>query len=183
MLTAAAVLFVLHSLVALIDGAYFHLYKYKLYARPDSVTEHVTHTLRAAMMIATSFLFFVVNAGGVLLWAALGLLAVDIGIETWDVLIEGRSRATLGGLSSAEYLAHAHAILLYAASFAFVLAAKPDGAFSLSAPAILPQQYPSIIRWLGWAVGMGAALSTIQHLVYLSPKYRRSAVTAGERAR
>ena len=47
MLAAAAVCFALHALVAMIDGAYFHLYKYKLHTRPESLLEHVTHTLRA----------------------------------------------------------------------------------------------------------------------------------------
>ena len=174
MLIAAVVCFVLHSLVAMVDGSYFHFYKYKLYARPDSVTEHLAHTMRAATMTATAFLFFVVDAGGALLWIGIGVLAVDLGIETWDVLIERRSRASLGGLSSVEYLAHAHAILLYAASFALVLAAKPAGAFAMSAPAVLPQAYPAFVGWVGWAIGIGAALSTIQHVIFLSPRYRRA---------
>jgi hypothetical protein len=173
MLIAATVLFVLHALVAMVDGAYFHLYKYKLHTRPESVVEHLTHTLRAATMAIAAFLFFVVNVGGLLLWAGIGLIALDLVVETWDVLIERRSRAGLGGLSSVEYLSHAHAILLYSASYACVLAAKPPGAFAGAAPLVLAP-YPELVTWVGWAVGVGAAVSTIQHVVYLHPSYRRS---------
>lgn len=175
MLIAAAIFLALHTLVAAVDGMYFHLYKYKLYARPESVVEHLTHTLRAATMAIAAFLFFVVNAGGKLLWAGCLLIVFDLAIETWDVLIERRSRANLGGLSSAEYLAHAHAILLYAAAYALVMAAKPAGAFALGAPLVLQQAHPAPVRWLGWAVGIGSVLSTIQHVVYLHPRYRSSA--------
>ncbi len=172
MLIAAAVCFALHALVAMVDGAYFHLVKYKLHTRPESIVEHFTHTLRAATMTIAAILFFAINAGGLLLWAGFALIAVDLAVETWDVLIEKKSRASLGGLSSAEYLSHAHAILLYAASYALVLAAKPPGAFSTDAPLILSEAYPAPITWLGWAVGIGAFLSTIQHVVYLHPRFR-----------
>lgn len=172
MLIAAAICFALHALVALIDGAYFHLYKYKLHTRPDSIVEHFTHTLRAATMAVSSILFFAMNVGGALLWAACALILADLAIETWDVLIERQSRKTLGGLSSAEYLSHAHAILLYAGAYALVLAAKPSGAFSLDAPLVLSEPYPAAVVWLGWAVGLGAAGSLIQHVVYLHPRYR-----------
>lgn len=173
-LIAAAVCFALHALVAMVDGAYFHLYKYKLYTRPESIVEHFTHTLRAGTMAISAVLLFAINAGGLLLWAAFALILIDLGIETWDVLIERRSRASIGGLSSAEYLSHAHAILLYAASYALVLAAKPVGAFSSEAPWILRKPYPAPISWLGWAVAAGALVTTIQHVVYLHPRYRNT---------
>lgn len=175
MLIAASICFALHALVALLDGAYFHLYKYKLHTRPDSIVEHLTHTLRAGTMAVSAVLLFALDTGGLLLWGACLLMAVDLGVETWDVLIEKRSRKTLGGLSSAEYLAHAHAILLYAAANALVLAAKPSGAFSANAPLLLPQAYPVVVTWLGWAVAAGSAASLIQHVAYLNPKYRRGA--------
>jgi phosphatidylglycerophosphate synthase len=156
----------------MLDGAYFHLYKYKLHTRKDSIVEHFTHTLRAATMAVSAVLLFAVNTGGRLLWLAFLLIAIDIAVETWDVLIEKQSRKSLGGLSSAEYLSHAHAILLYAAAYALVLAAKPSGAFAFDAPVVLPQAYPAFVTWLGWGVGLGAAASTIQHAVYLHPRYR-----------
>lgn len=171
MMTVAAICFALHAVVAMVDGAYFHLYKYKLHTRPDSVMEHFTHSLRAVTMTAAAYVFFVVNAGGWLLWVGLGIIAVDIAVETWDVLIERASRRSLGGLSSAEYLSHAHAILLYAASYALVLASKPAGAFSADSPITLAP-YPQWISVLGWVVVAGAGLGTIQHFWLLQPKYR-----------
>lgn len=174
MLAAAAICFALHGLVAMVDGAYFHLYKYKLHTRPESVTEHFTHSLRAATMTASAYIFFAVSAAGWLLWIGVGIIAVDLVVETWDVLIERKSRADLGGLSSAEYLSHAHAILLYAASYTLVLASKSRAAFSLDSPAIVGS-HPTWIQVLGWAVVVGAGLSTIQHFWLLQPKYREAA--------
>ena len=179
MLIAAAVLFALHTLVATIDGAYFHLYKYRLYARPDSVVEHFTHTLRAVTMTIAALVFFAFNVGGLLLWAAVGVIVIDIAIETWDVLIEKKSRAGIGGLSPAEYLSHAHAIFLYAGAYALVLAAKRPGAFAFDAPSVLPLPYAAPVRWLGWAVAVGAGLSAVQHAVYLHPRFRERRVVGG----
>lgn len=172
MLIAATVCFVLHALVAAIDGAYFHLYKYKLHTRPESIVEHFTHTLRAGTMAISAVVLFALNVGGLLLWAAFVLIGIDLVVETWDVLIERRSRAMIGGLSSLEYLTHAHAILLYAASYSLVLAAKPAGAFSSGAPLLLKPAYPIAVSAAGWVVAAGAMLTTIQHVVYLHPRYR-----------
>lgn len=177
LMIAATVCFTLHAVVGGIDGVYFHLHKYKLYTRPECVVEHFTHTLRAGTMAIAALLFFAFDVGGWLLWLGLLLIVLDLVIETWDVLIERRSRAHLGGLSSAEYLAHAHAILLYAASYALVIAAKPHGAFALDGPLLLGG-YPAAIRYIGWAIAIGATLSTIQHVVYLHPRYRTTAAHA-----
>lgn len=171
MLAAAAILYALHGLIAAVDGVYFHLHKYKLYAHPESVVEHAAHTARAGLMAVGAFVFFVVNSGGWLLRGAVIFIALDLAVETWDVLIERRSRAKMGGLSSIEYLAHAHAILLYAAAYTLVLAAKPAGAFAADAPLVL-DPYPAWITYIGWFIGVSSVLSTVQHLNYLRPSYR-----------
>jgi hypothetical protein len=168
----AALLFLGHAMVAAIDGVYFHLWKYKLHTFEDTFVEHVTHTLRAWTMVFASFLLFAVNTGGMLLWAAVAVLVFDLLIETWDVLIERKSRQRFGGLSSAEYLVHVHAIFLYAATWTLAFVAKPSGAWSLSSPLFLDQAYPMYVAAIGWTVGGMSFLGAIQHTWYCLPRYR-----------
>lgn len=99
----AALLIALSATVAIVDGVYFHLIKYKLYARRESITEHLTHTLRAVLFGPMIYLLFGRCFGGLALWAALALAILDFAIQSWDVLIERTSRSSLGGLSSLEY--------------------------------------------------------------------------------
>jgi len=55
------------------------------------------------------------------------------------------------------------------------MASKPAAAFAGDAPLTLPGGHPAAIRWLGWAVAVGAAASTVQQLIYLHPRYRAGA--------
>lgn len=41
------VLLIAYSLLALFDGVFLHLYKYRLYEHKESKFEHLTHTIRA----------------------------------------------------------------------------------------------------------------------------------------
>ena len=172
LLTIGAIVFLVHGLVGSIDGVYFHLRKYRLYAHPDSFMEHVTHTLRAYTLTAAAILLFALNAGGWLLWMAVLVLVVDLVIETWDVLIERDSRARFGGLSSAEYLVHAHAIFLYGAAWTLGFVAKPASAWSLSSPMLLPEGHPQLVSAIGWAVAVGAFWGAIQHTWFCLPRHR-----------
>ncbi len=171
-LNIGAVAFLLHAMVASIDGVYFHLWKYKLHTHDDTFTEHVTHTLRAWTMVAASGLLFATNCAGLLLWTAVAVLVVDLLIETWDVLLERQSRQRFGGLTSAEYLVHAHSIFLYAAAWTLAFVVKPLEAWSLSSPLLLEPDYPMAVTAIGWAVGVSSLLSAIQHSWYCLPRYR-----------
>ena len=173
-LTIGAILFLLHALVASIDGIYFHLWKYKLHTYEDTFTEHITHTLRTWTMVLASYLLFATNTGGALLWFAVLVLVVDLLVETWDVLIEGQSRRRFGGLSSAEYLVHAHSIFLYAAAWTLAFVVKPIEAWSLSSPLFLDPAYPMHVSAIGWAVGLGTLSGAIQHTWYCLPRYRNA---------
>ena len=172
-LEIGAIIFFVHSLVASIDGVYFHLNKYKLHTYEDTFVEHVTHTLRAWTMTFASILLFTVNVGGLLLWLAVAILIIDLLIETWDVLIERSSRERFGGLSSTEYLVHAHSIALYAAAWTLAFVAKPISAWKFSSPMILSEPHSSMVVLIGWAVAVGSLLGAVQHTWYCLPKYRR----------
>ena len=175
LITISAILFVIHGLVGVIDGAYFHLRKYKLYAHPESFEEHVTHSLRSLTLTLSAWLLFVENVGGWLLWTAVAVLVVDLIVQTWDVLIERRSRTHLGGLSSVEYLVHTHAIFLAAGFWTVAFISKPVEAWSFSSPAFLAEDNPFIVVLIGWVMGASALFATIQHFWLCHPKYRQEA--------
>jgi hypothetical protein len=174
MMTAAAACFVLHGLIGSVDGAYYHLKKYKLHTHEESFVEHQLHTMRAVFLSLIAFLLFALNSGGWLLWLAIVVLVADMVVLTWDVLLERASRVNLGGLSSKEYLVHVHATILHAASFSLVLASKPAAAWALSSPPLLPGTFHWMVWVSGASIGVIAAVSAIQHFWYWNPKYRRA---------
>src|SRR5215213_11297456 len=136
LMSAATVFLMIFGMVAAVDGLYLHLWKYRLYARPESRREHKLHTAQGALFVPVVFFLFYGDFGGAALWAGLLFLAAEQVVEVWDVLDARDSRASLGGLSSAEYAAHAIAITARTAAVALALAAKPLSAWSLDAPLV-----------------------------------------------
>jgi hypothetical protein len=78
MYTAATILLGLFCALGVFDGLYFHLYKYKLHLYPSARREHLIHTLRAFVFVPMSFLLFVLNTGGLLLYLAIALVVLDL---------------------------------------------------------------------------------------------------------
>ncbi|MGE5183526.1 MAG: hypothetical protein ACM31C_15750 [Acidobacteriota bacterium] len=174
-LLVAALLIDLSATIAIVDGLYLHLYKYKLYARRDSVTEHLTHTLRAVLFGPMIYLLFGRCFAGAVLYATLAIVLVDFAIQSWDVLVERASRSSLGGLSSFEYWIHVAAITTHVAAVTLVLAARPAEAWSLSAPTVLAVEWPAIARWSALGLLPGAVGLAVLHLWLLRPRYRVAA--------
>ncbi len=172
---AGAILLACFAGIGMIDGAYFHLWKYKLHTRPDSHVEHITHTLNAILFPPIVYLLLYRDSAGIALWAAVALVVVDIGIESWDVLIERASRSTIGGLSSLEYWIHTIAISLRIGGIGVLFAARPVSAWSLSSPSELAGEPPSIVRLAALVLIVGATITAAQHLWLLQPKYRAKA--------
>lgn len=107
-------LLMLASMIGGIDVLYFHLYRFRLYSRQDSSAEAITHLIRHVLFLAITAV--VMTGAGAEANAALwALFAVDLINTAIDVLLERRSRATLGGLPSAEYLLHVLGTLLMGA--------------------------------------------------------------------
>lgn len=105
-LLGAALCLLAFTGIASIDGLYFHLYRYRLYQRPESLYEHRLHTLNAVLFVPLTALVFCTQPLG--LWRVLALLlfGASVGIEILDVRCEEASRRTLGGLTTTEYLMH-----------------------------------------------------------------------------
>jgi len=92
--------------IGAIDVLYYHLHRFRLYEREQSVAEELTHLARHVTFVALVALL----AGGVRdAWtdaAILALFAFDLLNSSADVLLEPRSRASLGGLPPGEYFLH-----------------------------------------------------------------------------
>jgi hypothetical protein len=114
------------------DVAYYHLYRFRLYERPQSVREEVTHLLRGALYPIMLALLLGGRPTGGLFWAAGALYAVDFANSLIDVYIEPKSREP-GRVPPLELVIHAvgSTLLGLAAGTFFVLgwpsASQPSG--------------------------------------------------------
>jgi hypothetical protein len=172
LMTAATVFLMIFGMVAAVDGLYLHLWKYRLYARPESLREHKLHTAQGALFAPVVFFLFYGDYGGPALWTAVLFLAFEQVVEILDVLDERDSRAGLGGLSSTEYALHAVAITARTAAVALALAAKPLPAWSLDAPLVMGPGH----EWassVGLQMVVGNILVVGLHLWLMLPRYQR----------
>jgi hypothetical protein len=169
---AAAVCLSLAVLLGSVDGLYFHLWKYRLFKWKGSRFEHLLHTIRAFLFIPIAWLLFGKNYGGFWLWVGVTFAAVDAVIELIDVLVERRSRTSLGGLSTGEYAIHVNSTGLRLAALALIFAAKPVEAWSLASPVILAPAYPSWLSWLILNLIPGSLLAALAHAWLMRSKYQ-----------
>ncbi len=172
LMTAATVFLMIFGVVAAVDGLYLHLWKYRLYARPESRREHKLHTAQGALFVPVVFFLFYGEFGGAALWAGVLFLAFEQVVEILDVLDERDSRASLGGLSSTEYALHAVAITARTAAVALALAAKPLAAWSFDAPLMTGPGH----EWassVGLQMVVGNILVVGLHLWLMLSRYQR----------
>ena len=64
-------------LLGAVDGVYFHLRRYRLFAFPESRAEHVLHTARAFLALPPMALLYLADAAGLCLWTAAAAIAVS----------------------------------------------------------------------------------------------------------
>jgi hypothetical protein len=159
----------LFMIVGAVDLFYFHIWKYKLHTRPESLYEHKLHMAFAFLMVPLAYFLYYQNSGGWALWAAAFFVIAALSTEMLDVFIEGDSRASLGGLSTGEYSIHVAATILKVASFALMFASKPAAAWDLWAP-IVQGEYGSMAEMIALQVMIGSGLVAILHLALLHPR-------------
>ena len=158
----------LFMVLGAVDLFYFHLWKYKLHARPESRYEHKLHMAFALLMVPIALLLYYQNLGGIALWAAVFFVAAALGTELMDVFSENDSRASLGGLSTGEYALHVVLTILKVTSFAFMFASKPLSAWSLSSPFHLGS-YGWMAEMIALKVAIGSSIVAILHVALLDP--------------
>lgn len=159
----------LFMIVGAVDMFYYHMWKYKLHARPESRFEHKTHMAFAFLMVPIAFFLYYQDFGGYALWAGVIFVAAALVVEMLDVFSEGDSRASLGGLTTGEYALHVAATVLKATSFAFIFASKPLSAWSLESPYLLGS-YGSMGEMMAIQVMVGSFVIAVLHLALLSKR-------------
>ena len=174
LMTAATIFLILFGLVAAFDGLYLHLWKYRLYAREESLGEHKLHTLQGVLFMPVVLFLFYKDFGGWALWAGVVFIALEQIVEILDVLSENKSRAGLGGLSSTEYTAHVVAITARTVAIALALAAKPLSAWSLDSPLVLGPDH-AMASGVAFNTIVGNVLVVALHLWLMRGKYRTGA--------
>lgn len=97
--------FIAFIILALYDGLYLHLVRFRLYDHSESKYEHKTHTFKALIFPMILYFFYL---GQGLLFFYIGLLFVvlDIIALTIDAYSEKDSREFMGGLPRWEYIIH-----------------------------------------------------------------------------
>ena len=126
------------------DVAYYHLYRFRLFARPESWGETTTHLVRGLLISGGAWGLAHHEAHGLWVWVFAGLFALDFLNNLVDVALEPRSRASLGGLPPLEYAIHVAGASLSGAVAAAFVAVNLDHAGA--ATALVAQ--PSVSSWL-----------------------------------
>ncbi|APR82543.1 Hypothetical protein A7982_07892 [Minicystis rosea] len=160
-----ATIVLLYGFVALsaIDGVYLHLIRYRLYAHPETRTEHWLHSGRALLFIPSLLTIFS-DVGGPMLWIGVGVLGIDQLLELLDTLVERWSRASLGGLSSGEYALHIAISTLRAGAIALAVASRPRTAWNISNAELSTLSDLAPLRAASALLVPGAIAAAVLHL-------------------
>jgi hypothetical protein len=140
------------SAIGSADVIYFHILKYRLHRQPTcrlEVLSHAGHGLSAAAF----FLLCGVEASGRWAWLWFAVIFFQTANQTWDTLLEPRSRRSLGGIPEDEYRLHGVINFLW------------GGIIVLSFVDAVPRlELPGALGWaqldgLRWVIGAGTVVS------------------------
>ncbi|RZL97515.1 MAG: hypothetical protein EOO88_62405, partial [Pedobacter sp.] len=104
-LLTATVLLGLFVLLALFDGLYLHLIRYRLYEHKESRNEHISHTIRAVLFPIILYVLYLGNSDSAF-YIGMALVVIDISVLGADAYMEKESRVFMGGLPKWEYILH-----------------------------------------------------------------------------
>lgn len=120
----STILLIAYVSLALYDGVYLHLYKFRLHDREESRFEHIVHTIRAFLFIGILATAFVNIENDYLFLTGVVLVVLDIVTLLVDAYIEKDSRTFMGGLPRWEYIIHLVVNGLHFAGIAVLLVIK-----------------------------------------------------------
>jgi hypothetical protein len=178
---SSTIVLILFSLVAAIDGTYYHLKKNRLYQWQESLFEHLLHTIRAFLIIPTLWLLYINPAQGLWLYVALALVVIDLIVMVADTLIEYQSRAHLGGLSRGEYTVHLISNSLHMIAIALAFASFPAAAWQLDQTASPTIAHPQLVKWIASTLLFFTVIATLQHLFLIKPATLSSLLRSGNK--
>lgn len=165
-------LLVLYSLLAVIDGVYLHLYRYRLQERTESRLEHLTHTIRAFLFSGILMTLFIPMDDNRFFYLGMGMVLLDILVLLVDAYTEKDSRAFMGGLPRWEYILHLLVNGFHFAAIALFLALKIN---ATADGFVLNQQFESIQSYHAFQFVVmnllpGSLLISLLHVLVYSAK-------------
>lgn len=161
------ILIVLFALLAIWDGFYLHIVKYRLFNHEESRFEHLMHTFRAILFpVIVYFLFLTQNN---LVFFCIGLMAVaaNITVLAVDAYAEKDSRVFMGGLPRWEYIIHLFVNGFHFASIALFLSIKLNiTELGLEViPSLESVSNSAMFELVAWNLLPGAVLLAIVHIL------------------
>jgi len=170
---ASALLFTI-GILGTLDILIFHTLKGRLVERAECRREAIIHVLRGYIYAAQFILVPGFRLTGAWFWALAMLFIIDISIAVADVWEEPKSRASQGGLCSAEYLMHIVLSVLVGAMLRELIGVT-WGDWALPT-AMVQSDAPSWLRIAGLLFAFGSALvATIEALVLIDRALPRPA--------
>lgn len=92
--------------IGAIDLVYYHILKFKLHSRPDSYLETIVHLIRGLLFAGGAFILLYFRPQEIWFWLTGSIFLLDFINSIADVSIEGKSRKSLGGQPTLEYVIH-----------------------------------------------------------------------------
>ena len=152
----AFILLVLWALVGSFDASYYHDKKFSLHMYPDSIREHLYHTIRATCYPIIIFALFYKNFVGILFWIGIVAIIIDTIFFMLDAFEEKNSRIKWGGLSRGEYIAHLLSNTLHYCAITTILLSKMVLSDS--------EYYPAYLSIISIIFVIGGTMTAIQHI-------------------
>ena len=150
----AFILLLLWSLVGSFDASYYHDKKYSLHLYPESIREHLYHTIRAICYPIIVFSLFYKNFVGVLFWVGILAIIIDTIFFMLDAFEEKNSRKKWGGLPHGEYITHLISNTLHYCAITTILLSKT----------LLLDEYPKYLSIIALVFMGGGAIIAVQHI-------------------
>ncbi len=149
--------------IGAIDVVYFHMWKFRLWSRRQSLGEEVTHILRGLVVPLIFAILLLGRPQGTLFWAVTGLFLFDLVNSAIDVMIEPASRAP-AGVPPQELAIHFVGITAMGAATAMYLY---NGWPARNAPSALAPwpagTFPDVFPSMAWGgVVIGVLLVTVE---------------------
>jgi hypothetical protein len=178
-MTTTIFLLALMGTLGSVDGIYFHIFRYRLFAQPSAQTETLTHVLRGFTYSLGLAALLLGLPQGRWFWAVAAVFALDLLIDVIDVLLEPSSRAPLGGLSRPEYLVHMLVMAISGGIWtSFVVQGWPQRLAPTGLAPHVPGALPTWLVWDGWMLAAGApALALLELTLLLRARWAKTAVS------
>lgn len=168
------ILLTAYSVLALFDGVFLHLYKYRLYDHSESKLEHLTHTIRAFLFTGILTTLFINPEDNNLFLLGITLVIADVITLIVDAYLEQDSRSFMGGLPRWEYILHLIVNGIHFASIAVFLVIK----INIDGDGIILvndfQQMERFHTFKNIAISLlpGAALISLLHVLVYFPGFK-----------